>query len=156
MRQRQFGVGADHFLAGHLIIWTACAEAADEVHIEGSRPPSLGAHPFVVQFQGLGAPQPTLRVGSGVIGEHDGIEKGLLRHPAPRVGLVDRRDCADRLAHPVDRSLQSGQSITEVGTDGQHDATHVAPPAGPGWARPPRRERRATTATSANVNGIGA
>ena len=137
-------------------MWPARVEATDEVDIEGSRPPSQVAHPCVVQFQGLGAPQPAMRVGSGVIGEHDRVEEGLLGNPAPRVCLVDRRHRADRLTKPVDGSLQSGQSIAEVGTDGQYDATHVGPPAGPGRMRPLRRERRATTATSANVKGIGA
>src|SRR3954469_23700080 len=103
--------------------------AGDEGHIEGARAPPLPPYAPAARLQLMCAMQPTVAVERGVLGDEHRIEERALLDAAPRLRLVHRRHRAHRAVEPVDHRLQACQPITEIRSDGQHDAAHASTPA---------------------------
>ena len=96
MRQGEHGIIAENLVTARRILrFTSFKagdglEAGDEIDIEGARSPFLLANPFIVEFQRLGAAQPSPCVQLIVIGDDDRIQKVILRDTTPGSGLVHR------------------------------------------------------------------
>lgn len=124
--------------------------------VEISWTPALATHPARSALELLRPPQPLPRFAGRIVGDQHRIEELPLLHPTPGVGLIYRGSRNQRIAETVGDRPQSCQAVTQVGANREHYPRHTAPPAGTTQPRPPRRERRITTATSSNVCGMGA
>lgn len=88
--------------------------------------------------------------GLASVADDDRVEEVRLRNMPPRSGLIHRRDADHVRAQCIHHRLQVREPVTDIGADRKHGTHHYCAP------DRDRRERRATTATSPNVNGIGA